>query len=199
MENQELFKKIEDLFTNQKSSKFLTHLMHSYLPTSKVNVVLDKPSSKHQHKCAITGVKLVSYNEAATIFQNQMNDLEAFKQSLIIKLDSDGNTITGESPFKEKLNGRILGYTGEETNTYLCKEAIEALLNWTMSKMLKGDKKINFIVKKLNLNNNSPKSSKPKTSKPKSYNKIPKQPIKSSSTTLGDFQALKDLKAKMEK
>lgn len=207
MEQKEILEKIEELFTNQKSSGFLTHLLHAYLPLDKVKAVTEKPKGKKPMRCAITGQKLISMDEIGKIMISQMDDWENFKKSLMLSLDSDDKLTPKHPEAKEKitadqqkkLNGRVLGYTGQETNTYLSEEAVKCLLMWVQDKILSGNGKINWIVKKINLN----KVTKPlKESADKETKKLIKKAHKvinkPSKTTLGDLDALQELKKKLE-
>jgi len=202
MEQKEILEKIEDLWKDQKSSGFLTHVLHSYLPLHKVKTVTEKPKGKRPMLCAITGIKLISLDEVGKLMLDQLDDMDAFKKSLLLTLDTEGNAIPKHPELnnpKEKLKGRVLGFTGEETNTYLSKEAAKCLLIWVQDKILSGDGKINWIVKKMQLNKvlKPLKDSKDKETKKqiKTAHKIVNKPAK---TSFGDLQTLQDLKKKLE-
>jgi hypothetical protein len=207
MEQKEILEKIEELFTNQKSSGFLTHLLHAYLPLDKVKTVAEKPKGKKPMRCAITGQRLISMDEVGKIMISQMDDWDNFKKSLLLTLDAN-DKVTQKHPEaskkitedqKKQLNGRVLGYTGEDTNTFLSEEAVKCLIMWVQDKIFSGNGKINWIMKKINLNKTLKplKDSKDKETK-KQIKKAHKIVNKPSKTTLGDLDALQELKKKLE-
>lgn len=208
MEQQEILEKIENLFNDQKSSGFVTHLLHAYLPLDKVKTVIEKPTGKKPMKCAITGVKLISLDEAGKIMLDQFEDVDNFKKSLMLTLNDNGEAISKhpeavekiKEDQKKKLDGRIIGYTGEDTTTFLSKEAIDALLMWVTDKIASGNGKVNWIIKKVQLNKVlKPLKNVEDVETKKQIKKAHKIVNKPSKTTLGDLSALQDLKKKLEK
>jgi len=207
MEQKEIIKKIEQLFNDEKSSNFVTHLLHAYLPLDKVKTATEKPKGKRPMKCAITGQKLISLDEIGKIMISQMDNWDNFKKSLMLTLDENDN-VTQKHPeasekitedHKKQMNGRVLGYTGEDTTTFLSEDAVKCLLMWVHDKILSGNGKINWIVKKIQLNKSLKplKGSSDKETK-KQIKKAHKIVNKPSKTTLGDLDALQNLKKKLE-
>jgi len=208
MEQKEILEKIEEMFKDQKSSGFVTHLLHSYLPVNKVKTVTEKPKGKRPMTCAITGQKLISFDEIREIMMSSISNWDTFKKSLLLDMDKEGN-ITQKHPEvseeikddqKSKLKDRVLAYTGEDTTTMLSKDSVECLLIWFQGKILSGDGKINWIAKKIQLNKalKPLKGSKDNETK-KQIKKAHKIVNKPSKTTLGDLTALQQLKEKLEK
>lgn len=193
---QEMIKKLDELYSNDKSKNFVLHMVRAYLPLTKASKVFIKPEKLGKFKCAITGVKLISIDE---IFQLMKG--EEYQESLMDDLKYNaGLALEGKelpedyvNPLVKLANGRMIGFQGEETSTYLCQEAIYALFEWVSIKILNGDGKINWTVNKMKnsgLPNLKKKGvlDKPKTSVPK-----PKRAV----NTLGDFGVLGQLKDKL--
>ena len=48
---------------------------------------------------------------------------------------------------QKMLKGRVLGFAGDNTTTYMSQEAYQEFFNWVTLKMLNGDKHINWIIR----------------------------------------------------
>lgn len=140
MSNEKIHKKLDELFENPKSRNFINHLVRSYLPVSKADKVWEKPKGKF--RCVLTNAPLISVEEAL-----QGVNSEEFRTNFMEHLKSwasEENRV--ESPMKKMLKGRVLGFTGEKTDTYMSQEGFHAFYDWVVTKMLKGDKHINWLL-----------------------------------------------------
>lgn len=140
MSNEKFYKKLDELFDDAKSKNFINHLVRSYLPVSKTEQVWDTPKGKF--RCVITNAPLISVEEALKGVES-----EQFRTDFMEHLKSWSNEENRvESPMKKMLKGRVLGFTGDNTNTYMSQEGFHIFYDWVVTKMLKGDKHINWLL-----------------------------------------------------
>lgn len=198
MQREEIYKKLDEMLEGKKSRNFLNHLIRSYLPVDKVTKVLDKPSG--DIKCVITNIKLVSVNEILTTLQTEEYK-EKFLKLIKNSLTNEGNNQT--NPMVEMLEGRVLGYRGEKTDTYMSHEAVQAFFDWVMTKMLKGDKHINWLLSSMNRQKfiKRAESIANDSETIASVNRLKKSTQNGlrATTKLGDLTILQELKEKMER
>jgi hypothetical protein len=148
MEQDPIIKKIEEIYLNKNKDgkpvgkNFITHLIRAYFPLDKVQKVIDVP--KNPMKCAITGKKLFAAGEILMAMHDDPNFFKDMTKHMVYQLDPEKNE-KAEHPFTKVVGGRVLGFTGEKTDTYLCHEAIQGLFNWYAEKILHGDKYISWL------------------------------------------------------
>lgn len=137
---QTIQEKLDKMLGDPKAKGFLTHLIKAYFPTTNVVKVLDKPNGPF--KCSISNTPLVSVNEIIKgIFSETfMNDFNAFMLNMF-----DEKT-DKTSPIATLIGERKLGLTGKDTTTFLSYTAFQELHMWLVSKSLKGDKFINWLL-----------------------------------------------------
>ena len=199
----ENIQKIEEIYQSKNKEgkptgkNFITHLLRAYFPQGKAFRVLDIPEKPM--KCAITGQKLFAIGE----LWNEMQKPEFFKnmtKSMLIHLDPEAEKV--ESPFAKVANGRVVALTGENTDTYLCQEAYEALFNWYANKILHGDPHINWVIKDMR-KKSIIQTVRERLPEPEDQKKIDraeqilKHP-KRAATNLGDMAVLQELQAKLK-
>jgi len=196
MEKNRIQKKLDELFENPKSKNFLNHLIRAYLPIGKAVKVWDKPEKKF--RCVLTNAPLISIGEALDGMQT-----EEFKADFHTHLKAwvNGNQEV-QSPMVKMLNGKVLGFTGDDTTTYMSQEAYQEFYNWVVSKMLSGDKHINWLI------NSMQKDQFVKRAESVASDDVQKKALKAikksiknhkrATTTLGDLGVLQELKAKLE-
>jgi hypothetical protein len=203
--------KIEEIYQSKNKDgkptgkNFITHLIRSYFPLGKCKNVVDVPEKPM--KCAITGQKLMASGEILIAMQNDKGFFKDIltKASLMYDIDPETKEATlpkVEHPFSKVANGRLLGLTGIDTDTYLCHEAYQALYNWYAGKILHGDNHINWVA-----NDERKKSTikvirelLPDTEDQKKIDRaeqLLKRP-KRASMSLGDVSALQELQAKLK-
>ena len=197
---QKIITKLDELYANPKSKNFVLHLVRAYLPLSKPQKVFTKPADLKKFKCALTGHKMISVDEIFALMNG-----EEFKAGFIEDLKINVGIQESEAehvPLLVKLTkGRILGYQGEETSTYMCNDALSGLFQWVTGKLLSGDGKINWTIRQMKTDAFTSKfesfddeQTKKNVSRIK---KISQQPIRAK-TKLSDFGVLEQLKAKLE-
>jgi hypothetical protein len=110
---------------------------------------------------------------------------------------------TVEAPLQKMLKGKVLGFTGEDTTTYISQEAYQEFYNWVVNKMLSGDKHINWIINSMQKEDfvNRAESVATGDGQKKALATIKKsiKANKRATMTLGDLGVLQQLKSKLEK
>lgn len=197
MDKKIINKKLDDLLENPKSRGFLNHLIRAYLPISKCVKVYNKPEKKM--RCVLTNIPLISVSEALDGIKT-----EEFKEDFLTHLKSWANGDSSvQTPMDKMLKGRLLGFTGENTTTYLSQEAYQIFFDWTTMKILSGDKHINWVINSTLKNHfvDRAENLKIDDSQKKRLNTIKKKikAHKANTTTFGDLDVLKNLKAKLNK
>lgn len=197
MEKNRIHKKLDELFENPKSKNFLNHLIRSYLPIGKAVKVWDKPEKKF--RCVLTNAPLISIGEALEGMNTEQFKTD-FNTHLKAWVNGDPNA---ESPMRKMLNGRVLGFTGDDTTTYMSQEAYQEFFNWVTLKMLSGDKHINWIIKDIIGKDQFVERAghvAVDDEQKKTLSSIKKRMSsnKRATTTLGDLSALQKLKAQFE-
>ena len=201
--------KIEEIYQSKNKEgkptgkSFITHLIRSYFPLGKCQKVIDVPEKPM--KCAITGHKLMAAGELLIAMQNDKDFFKDMKASMIYNIDPETKEATlpkAEHPFSKVANGRIIGLTGMNTDTYLCQEAYEALYNWYAGKILHGDSHINWVANDERKKNTikAIRECLPEAEDQKKIDRaeqILKHP-KRASMSLGDVSALRELREKLK-
>jgi hypothetical protein len=195
--------KIEQLYDDHKSRGFVNHLIHSYLPVSKVNKVWVFEDKKPYHKCSICGQELIDIETVFTRVQASHEFAGEFADQ--VRKDVAGKPTKYEDRFmvKHVTHGAVMGWQGEKTTTNLCQQCIQDLLNMVTNGLLHGEKNITYQVNKMQrtaafenftsnpaLGNDEIKVVETIQKKVETNNKHV--------MTLGDLDVLKDLKAKMD-
>jgi len=152
MNDIEIMDKIKKMYEGEKSKKFILHLIHSYLPiqvraTKFVN--LEKSQGK-TIKCAITNVPLYTIDDVLTMIDKNQ---DKFKEALladvhyVVEHQGDNNPDPARpNMLKEMMKGHVLAWTGLETNTFLCQQALVQLNEFVAHQLLMGDHVINNIL-----------------------------------------------------
>jgi len=199
MKENKTFEKLEKLYAkDEKSKNFVLHLVRAYLPIDKVTKIFDKPADLSKFKCALTGEKLISIAEVFEGMQSEEFQKD-FMNDLKIVIDESGNQVKQDPAILKITNGRILGWTGKDTNTFLCQDAVQELFNWVATKMLQGDGKINWTIRSMQGKQFLSKFDKDKNPETrKQVNRIKQVVNKPATAKLGDMDILQSLKAKLE-
>jgi len=195
--------KIEELYENEKSKGFINHLIHAYLPISKVIKVYEfKKGTKH--KCNVCGHALI---DLETVMSRMYENKEYFKDMMSeIRKDLKGEETAYEdrAVIKHISHGAVTAWTGEKTDTVLCQECIQNLLNLVERGLLYSDKNITYQVNRMKRStifdtfaNNDSLDTEEKEKVKKIQRHVENNP--KHKATLGDFKVLQDLKEKMEK
>lgn len=204
----ELILKIEEIYNCKDkdgklvSKNFITHLIRAYFPLNKIRKIWDNPKKKNL-KCVITGHSLCTIEDAFKALNS-----EGMGEKLMGHLKAAFNGFDSEHPMKAQLKGKIMAYSGKDTDTVMCLEALEAFITWFQMKALGDDKHIAWLSQDImrkerekNFKENKLiKESQPKTEDEKNEEIIRakmKNP-KPATMSLGDLSSLQELKAKFQ-
>jgi hypothetical protein len=125
---------------------------------------------------------------------------EEFKNNLMTSMKSmfDENA-DKTTPMMKLIGEKKLALTGKETTTFMSYPAYQVFVDWVITKSLKGDKHINWLMN--GINRNMFISRAENINDVDVQNKLKKiNPSKSATFTLGESNdALAQLKAKLEK
>lgn len=198
----EIITKIEEIYQSKNKEgkatgkSFITHLVRAYFPVNKIGKIWDSP--KNNLKCAITGYNVCTIEDAFKALHSDGMDKKMLDH---MKAWGKGEAIE-ESPMKAELKGKVIGYTGQNTDTVLCLDAVQAFIVWVQNKILHGDNHISWI---LNDMRKSQQISLIRTKLPDPEDqkridileKASKHP-KRATMSLGDMSALQVLQAKLK-
>ena len=145
MTSEQIHASLDKMLANPKTKNFINHLVRSYIPVSNIEKVLETP--KGDFKCVITKEVLVSVQ---SIFEGM--DTEEFKKDFTEHLKSMFSEEKLETPMSKLLGDKKLGFTGKDTTTYMSYTATQEFYNWVITKSLKGDKHINWLLGSVNRN-----------------------------------------------
>ena len=145
MTSEQIHASLDKMLANPKTKNFINHLVRSYIPVSNIEKVLETP--KGDFKCVITKEVLVSVQ---SIFEGM--DTEEFKKDFTEHLKSMFSEEKVETPMSKLLGDKKLGFTGKDTTTYMSYTATQEFYNWVITKSLKGDKHINWLLGSVNRN-----------------------------------------------
>jgi hypothetical protein len=116
--------RLKDLYKDEKSTKYVLHLIHSFLPADKktrpVQTFVD--TNNNVVKCGITKVNLTD------------ND----RLSQLSQMDAEG-----------EMEGVQLAYSGVNTNNFISKDALQALEIFVESMLKANDRRITYVMSQI--------------------------------------------------
>ena len=140
MNQEQIHASLDKMLDNPKSKNFLNHLVRSYLPITRVEKVLETP--KGDFKCVLTREPLFSSQDILEGIHT-----EEFKSKFMRNLKNMFNENgKGESPIAKLIGDRKMGITGKDTNTFMSYQSFQIFYDWLITKALKGDKHINWLL-----------------------------------------------------
>jgi len=147
MTKEDIINKIEEIYNSKNKEgkstgkNFITHIIRAYTPVGKIQKIWD--SSSKNLKCAITGHGVCTIEDAFQALHSEGMDKKMIEH---LKAWGRGEAGIAESPFVKQLEGKVIGYTGQKTDTVMCLDAVEAFIAWLQHKILIGDKHISWVV-----------------------------------------------------
>jgi hypothetical protein len=174
------------MLADHKSKKFLNHLVRAYMPVTNIEKVWDTPTG--DFKCVLTREPLFSLQDILKGVQT-----EEYKVALMNNLKTmfDENAKTS-NPITEVIGDKKMGLTGKDTTTFMTVEAFQSFYDWVMTKVLRGDKHINWLVRGINRNFSDNSTNSPVV-------QVKETKSSKATYTLGDAsEALLKLKEKLE-
>jgi hypothetical protein len=191
MTTTEIHESLDTMLSNAKTKNFLNHLVRAYFPITNVDKVWEKP--KGAFKCVITKENLFSAQDIVEGIKTEefKNDfMDNIKSVFTEKFDNS-------NPLVKLIGDRKMGVTGKDTTTYMSYPAMQEFYNWVLTKSLKGDKHINWLLSSVKrtyiidmAQNIDDADIQAKVKKAK------KQETQASSFTLGELDAFKKLREK---
>jgi len=140
MTQEEIHSILDKMLENPKSKTFINHLVRAYMPITNIQEVMDQP--KGDFKCVITKDSLFS---AQDIFEGIQT--EEFKANFMNNLKSMFDEKADKtSPIAKLVGEKNMGVTGKDTTTFMSYLAFQEFYNWVITKSLKGDKHINWLL-----------------------------------------------------
>ncbi len=139
MKDEDIVEKIEKMYADEKSHKFVIHLIHSFIPIQlKAGKILDDTNKR----CCITHKEIISVNQQMSIFSS-------LDKSTVIGSLLDGDKKKQlHDEINQKRGNREGGYCAEGTDKVLSISALQALHEFTLNKIMQGDYEINKIIQK---------------------------------------------------
>jgi len=141
---------IEKLYEDPKAKGFVNHLIQAYLPVNKPQKFWEFKKGQ-KHNCNVCGQKLFSISEYL-VGVNQKheeirNDFSEFMRRTLV----EGEEIKREDHpiIKHVIGDKVIGWTGEKTDTTLCLKCIKDLLDLAQNGILRGDKNIIWLTNKM--------------------------------------------------
>ncbi len=192
---------IQKLYENPKSKGFIYHLIQAYLPVDKPSKIFDFEEGQ-KHKCNICGQKLFSIGEYMVGVNQKFDDISSDMGDYLKRTLVNGEEAKREEHpiIKHVIGDKVIGWTGEKTNTVLCLSCIRDILELAQNGILTGDKNITWITKKIQRNEffSRFQESPHLNDEDKQTAVIHKNMENKKVTTFGDLEALQELKRKME-
>ncbi len=193
MTKQEINDSLDAMLANPKSRNFINHLVRAYFPITNVEKVWDKPSGPM--KCVLTKYDLVSVEEILAGMETEQFKQD-FKNSLKGMLDENAPKI---NPIKNLVGDKVLGFTGTNTTTFMCQEALQAFYDWVITKGLMNDKHINWLLGSIRRSTLIPRAETIDNAEvQEKVQKIKKQETKGTTYSLGEVDAFKKLREKFK-
>ncbi len=195
MTTHEIHSSLDKMLENPKAKNFLNHLVRAYMPISNVEKVMNKPEG--DFKCAISKYELISVQEILEGIHTEdfKNDL---MKSMKTMFDENADKTT---PMAKLIREKKLGVTGKGTTTFMSLPVAQEFFNWVITKSLKGDKHINWLLGNIRRESFVKRAKNITDDKVQStVSKLEKKADRTATFTLGDANGvLAQLKAKMEK
>lgn len=194
MTTEEIHSSLDKMLENPKAKNFLNHLVRAYMPISNVEKVMDKPEG--EFKCALSKDDLISVQEILEGIQT-----EQFKSDLMKSMKTMFDDNADKTTAMAKLIGeKKLGVTGKGTTTYMSVPVAQEFFNWVITKSLKGDKHINWLLGNIRRESFVKRAQNITDDKVQStVKKLEKRADRTATFTLGDTNGvLAQLKAKLE-
>ena len=150
------WKRLNLLFSEDKSRKFLGHLLHAFLPHTKVVRALNS-----QSPCCLCGTPIISVTEA--ILRGGVNIIENLKEQVDLEIEltekgTSNEDITSkivqlrEEQIRKNFGDRKLGVSTPDSNKIMCQSCYTSFYEWVMNEMINGNQFINRTVSNVRKN-----------------------------------------------
>jgi hypothetical protein len=194
MAPQKIKDKLDKLYDDKKARSFFNHLIRAYFPVDKVEIVKNRPNGNFN--CVLSNLPLISHNEILIGIHSKDIDRELLEQ---LKTMFSATTNSQHPTTKAIIGGKFIGVTTKETTTDMAFNVFQIFYDWVVSRMLLGDKHINWLLKDIDRSEFMDRAET--VNNPELKERITKTKLTNPSQatfTLGDLDALKELKNRME-
>ncbi len=136
----EIHLSLDTMLANPKSKNFINHLVRAYFPITQVDKVWEKANT--ELRCALTKEKVISVEEILEESQSV-----EFKENVLLHIKSIfDEKATTVNPIMKLVSEKNLAVKGNNTTTYLSYPAYQEFYTWVITKSLRGDKHINWLL-----------------------------------------------------
>lgn len=200
MTEQEIYKKIEDIYNSEKGKGFITHLLRSFFPTGKGNYAFFNEEDK-KYICCITGEKLGTKEDIFATLQSKEGQKIYMRDFMrMTKAMANGQTeYTYSEEFfalKEKINP--LAVVAEKSTKCLSHETYQQLQNFYMNELFRDNKHINWIANNEQAKETIKLAKRDGFVNTKREERAVHRTMEHSTTKLGDFKALQNIRDRIE-
>ena len=143
--------KIDQLYSQAKSRSFVLHLVRAYAPVSKIQKYWGDSSKKENLKCCLCGHPLASIEEVwgkTIATEGVMEEQMKYSMDAILNPEAHKDDKREDVPIVKAIDGKIQAFTGDNTETVMCLACAKELIEFTTNMIWRGDKQINFAIKK---------------------------------------------------
>ena len=195
--------KIEELYESAKSKSFVNHLIQSYLPIHKAEKIWDFEKTQ-SHKCNVCDQNLFSIGEYMKGVSEKSDEISKDFTKFLKKQLIDNEPVTREEHpiIKHVVGDAVIGWTADKTNTTLCLQCVKDILELTQNGIMKDDKNIIWLTKKMQRTEFFGKiyeSDNVSAEEKDKAKQIHKAAERKKVTTFADLGILQELKEKLEK
>lgn len=192
MTQAEIHDSLDAMLANPKSKNFLNHLVRAYFPITQVDKVWDKPAV--EIKCVLTKEKLITVQGILEETQS-----EEFKENFLLHIKSIfDEKATSVNPIMKLVSDKNLAVQGTSTTTYMSYAAYQEFYAWVITKSLKGDKHINWLLGSIKRSSFIDKAQYIQDETVQKKVAAIKKQSMVSTYTLGETDAFKKLKSKFD-
>lgn len=200
MTDQEIYQKIEEIYSTEKGKNFITHLLRSFLPINRSSKMFSNNKNLRMTDC-ITGEQLCTINEHFNVISSEegfaafMDNVTAqIKQGLI---EEDATTYEVPELVKQlKKKIKPIAITCEKSDKVVSEQTLSQLFNFYASEMLKGNKHIQWVANNERGKELIKHGKKTGNITNRREEKAVKKAVEHAKLSLGDFEALQNLKKK---
>jgi hypothetical protein len=148
-DDSEEFVKLNNMWTNERSRKFMTHLLYAFMPYTKVTSLFSFAERPRDRKCCICSANIADADEFMR--KTMSTDLtNCICQEL--KDEVDGHPWSQEqrrTMFGNIFEGKIIGVVSDESKCVFCRPCYTSFYNWALRQLMMGNRDISKIVHKL--------------------------------------------------
>lgn len=137
---QEVYKKIEEMYGSENSKGFVNHLIRSFLPLTRSSFMLSYVKEKPM-RCALTLVPLMSQEGLTTLKAENHDELINNFKNKILSLEGDKDTVS-----IDKYKGKYFAIESKSSTKLLSMMALEQLLQFTRGQLLLGNENMNSLL-----------------------------------------------------